>query len=86
MSQLTIRGFDGELLRRLQSLADSEGLSLNQAALKLMRRGAGLERAQNSFEIGDAINRYAGIWSDEEAREFRDATRGFEQVDEDMWK
>ena len=38
LNQLTIRGFDGELLRRLNLLAKSEGLSLNQAALKIMRR------------------------------------------------
>jgi len=86
MHQLTIRGFDGELLRRLKVLADSEGLSMNQAALKLMRRGAGLERGGKSFAIGDAINKYAGVWTGDEAQEFDDAIRPFGQIDPDMWK
>lgn len=86
MTQLTIRGFDPELVRRLQMLAEREGLSLNQAALKLMRRGAGLEPTTGSFEIGNAIEKYSGVWSEAEAREFREATRDFDRIDPDMWR
>ena len=85
MNQLTIRGFDGELLRRLNILAQSEGLSLNQAALKMMRRGAGMERGERSFGIGESIHKYAGIWSEQEAQEFEQATASFEQIDKEMW-
>ncbi len=43
MTQLTLRGLDPELEKRLRELAARDQLSLNKAALKLMRRGAGLE-------------------------------------------
>lgn len=86
MNQLTIRGFDNELLRRLKLVAEEEGLSLNQAALKLMRRGAGLEPAGSSYAIGPAIGKYSGVWTEEEAREFNAAIVSFGQVDEEMWK
>ena len=42
MNQLTVRGFDDELAERIQRLAKRDGTSLNQAALKLLRKGAGL--------------------------------------------
>ena len=37
MKQLTIRGFDDELIRRIRAVAREEGLSLNQAVLRLLR-------------------------------------------------
>ena len=42
MNQLTIRGFDDELASRIRQLATREGISLNRAVLRLLRRGAGL--------------------------------------------
>ena len=42
MNQLTVRGFDDELAERIRRLAKQDGTSLNQAALKLLRKGAGL--------------------------------------------
>lgn len=42
MDHLSVRGFDKELERRLRELARRENVSLNKAALLLLRRGAGL--------------------------------------------
>ena len=42
MRQLTVRGFDDELSSAIQGLAQREGISLNKAALRLLRKGAGL--------------------------------------------
>ena len=53
MRQLTIRGLDEPLLQRLQQLARQEGLSLNKAALLLLKRGAGLDPSrQQTEEVG----------------------------------
>ena len=43
MKQLTLRGIDDELHERLLCVAEEEGISLNQAALKLLREAAELE-------------------------------------------
>ena len=48
MKQLTVRGFDDELAEAIRQLARRDGTSLNQAALKLLRRGAGLPDGQVS--------------------------------------
>lgn len=43
MKQLTLRGVDKELDRRLKHLAERENLSLNQTVLLLLRKATGLE-------------------------------------------
>ena len=86
LKQLTLRGFDAELERRLRTEARAGGTSLNQAALRLLRRGAGLggERiAPNA--VGPALDHLIGTWSEADARSVREATVAFERVDEEFW-
>ncbi len=86
MTQLTIRGFDDELERRLRHVARERHISLNKAALLLMRTGAGLETGEGRPDVvGDSLNHLMGIWSEDEAAEFREATEAFDRIDEDLW-
>ncbi len=86
MTQLTIRGFDDELERRLRHLAKEQDMSLNRAALALMRRGAGLDAPGRQADVvGTSLDHLMGIWSEEEAAEFQQATRDFDRIDEDLW-
>ena len=69
MTQLTLRGFDPELEKRLRELAARDNSSLNKAALKLMRRGAGLEAVPSVGPgIGDQLRAFAGQLSNAEAK------------------
>jgi hypothetical protein len=87
MSQLTIRGFEPELDRRLRETARREGVSLNQAALRLMRRGAGLAESRGAEGgLGNALDRFFGTWTAAEASEFEAAVSLFEQIDEETWR
>jgi hypothetical protein len=87
MTQLTLRGFDEELERRVRRLAARERISLNKAALKLMRQGAGLS---NSAKVGKAIGTqlddFIGSWDREQWRELEEATAVFERIDEEQWQ
>ncbi len=86
MKQLTIRGFDAELEERIRKLAEQEDTSLNKAALKLLRQGAGLSKASElSAKIGSSLDHLAGTWSEEEARALEEVTRDFERIDPDLW-
>ena len=86
MKQLTIRGFDAELEKRIRELAEKEETSLNKAALKLLRQGAGLARINESSPgIGSSLDHLAGTWSEEEARVLEEVTRDFEEIDPDLW-
>ena len=87
MKQLTVRGFDDELAEAIRQLARRDGTSLNQAALKLLRRGAGLPDGQgDGRNIGSALDDLFGSWTQEEADEFDRALEVFESVDESDWK
>lgn len=83
MEQLTVRGFDKELARRLRQVAKERGLSLNQAALTLLREGAGLGGApRRSVDVvGDSLDALIGCWSAADERSFRQATAIFETID-----
>jgi len=86
MNQLTVRGFDKALARRIREVAKARGLSLNQAAVLLMRQGAGLAPAAPPQCVGDSIKAFIGAWSREEEAEFRRAVRPLEKVDAAFWK
>lgn len=87
MNQLTIRGFDGELERSIRQLAARDGISLNRAVLRLLRRGAGLgEPGQDANLVGGSLDHLIGTWSADEAAEFEDALRDLSRVDEAMWE
>ena len=98
MNQLTVRGFDDELDAIMRSLARREGISLNQAALRLLRKGAGLtddnlteddltdHRPANPNAIGDGLDDLFGAWSRDEAESFNAALKVFDTVDEAAWR
>ena len=87
MNQLTVRGFDDELSASLRRLAKSEGISLNQAALRLLRKGAGLsDGAGGADVVGSSLDHLIGSWTRAEADEFDAALEEFETIDESAWK
>ena len=86
MNQLTVRGFDDELNDHLQRLARREGISLNKAALKLLRKGAGLTDGPGDTDtVGSSLDFFIGSWTASEAEEMRSALEEFETIDESIW-
>ena len=86
-TQPTVRGFDEELQRRIRSLARSEGISLNQAVLRLLRRGAGLAGpGERADVVGSSLDYLIGTWTEEEAREVEEAIEVFERIDPSLWQ
>lgn len=87
MNQLTVRGFDEELSDKIQRLANREGISLNQAALRLLRKGAGLtEDSDGANTVGSSLDHLIGTWTQVEADEMDAALEQFETIDETLWK
>lgn len=87
MNQLTIRGFDSDLERSIRQLAAREGISLNRAVLRLLRRGAGLgEPGHDANSVGGSLDHLIGTWSADDAAEFEHALRDLSRVDEAMWE
>lgn len=88
IKQVTVRSLDAALSERIRELAQREGLSLNQAIVRLLRKGAGLEEPAPGVRhrIGTALDDFIATWSDREADALLDSLETFEQVDEELWK
>lgn len=87
--QLTLRCRERALEQRIRQVAKEEGISLNQAAIRLLRRGAGLEQgsaAPSSSRIGSRLDHLAGTWSAKQAREVETALRIFDGIDPELWR
>jgi len=86
MSPLTLQGLEPELEQRLREIVRQEGVSLNQAAQRLTRLGAGLShRAIGEGLVGDSLDAFFGAWTEAEARELASALTRLDQVDPEMW-
>jgi len=79
VNQLSVRGFDKELARCIRQIARREGLSLNKAALLLMRRGAGIGETTSESAIGDGLDEFIGTWSAEDERPLLKSIEPFEE-------
>ncbi len=88
MKQLSLRGFDPELEKSIRDLAREEGISLNRAAIRLLRKGAGLDpkSKKSSDVIGRSLDHLIGKWSAAEAQEFLRSIEPLEQIDRSFWK
>ena len=87
MNQITVRGFDDELSATLRRLAQREGISLNQAALRLLRKGAGLaDGSARADTVGASLDHLIGTWIQADADEMDAALEEFETIDEAAWE
>ena len=85
MKQITLRGLDENTARTIQELADREGLSLNKAALRLLKSAAAAPGGPGK-RIGHALDRHFGTWTKAEKKEFDRAVAWFDRIDPEMWK
>jgi hypothetical protein len=85
IAQITLRGLEPRLLEEIRRLSQEENLSLNQAALRLLKKGAGLTAPKERRVIGSRLDGWIGTWTEAEARRFLDGIRSCEQVDKGFW-
>jgi len=81
MKKLTLRGFDDELADYIRNLARREGISLNRAVMRLVRRGAKLDDPYADV-IGSSLDHLMGTWTVDEADAIDRALQDFSRIDE----
>ncbi len=67
---LTLRKIPPEIAREIEKQAAETGTSLSKAVLRLVARGAGLDRVQTKRAVHHDLDDLAGTWSDADAAEF----------------
>jgi hypothetical protein len=85
LKQLTLRGLDRRLERKIRDLARQERISLNKAALRLLEKGAGLDAPEAADRIGRSLDHLIGTWTLEEADALLESIQSCEQIDEELW-
>ena len=73
MSQITLRGMEPELENEIRKLAARKGISLNKAALQLIRKGAGITIPGAAPGIGDGLDDWVGTMTHNDARAISEA-------------
>jgi hypothetical protein len=84
MPQITIRGLDPTIERKIRSIAKKEGKSLNRVILDMVYQSAGLKKTGRK-PAAHSLKKLAGGWSENDALEFAESIKSCEQIDEDMW-
>lgn len=83
LANITIRGCDEELSRRLKAAGKRRGVSVNRLVLETLSDSfLGPGKKPREYDDLDAL---AGTWSAEEAGEFDAAVSAFNEVDEGLW-
>lgn len=78
---MTIRNLPPGIAEALEREKRRKGKSLNQTVVDLLGQALGAEG-----ERSNGLGRLAGGWSEDEFREFEQATAQFEKVDEEVWR
>ena len=84
MKSITVHGLDDKTYEMIRKRAKSEGRSVNKVVKELIARALGLEgdRTDNTEEFIDLC----GIWTKEEAQEFKEVVGVMACVDPEEWQ
>jgi len=85
MTQITLRGMDPEIERKVRRLARKRGQSLNRIILDMIYNHTGLKK-EDKRPLADSLRTLAGGWNKEDASEFLESIKSCEQLDEEMWR
>lgn len=80
MSQITLRGMDPELENAVRRLAARQRISLNKAALQLLRKGAGISDSKMPRGIGDGLDDWVGSMTSGDARAITEAVEELDRL------
>lgn len=84
MAQITLRGIDPVIERKIRMMAKKSGKSLNRVVLDIIYQHSGLNK-KGKRPLADSLRKLAGGWSEKEALEFLESIKSCEQIDEEMW-
>ena len=84
MKVITLRNIPPDVARRIEEKSARSGLSLNKTVISVLEEGLGLSGAERPRVRHDNLDKFCGIWSDEEANEFDRLLAEQRRVDPEM--
>ena len=70
----------------IEKEAERRGTNKETFALQLIQKGIECEGEYSSLLTYEDLDSLAGTWTEEQATEFMEAIRQFDQVDEKIWQ
>lgn len=83
--QLTIRGLPPEVEEGVRKEARQRRTSLNKAVIQLLERALGKSGPPEQVSMSHDLDRFCGLWTDEEAMELEKRFRDNREIDEELW-
>lgn len=84
MTQITLRGMDPEVERKVRRIAKKSGDSLNRVILDMLYQYTGLNK-KDKRPPAYSLRKLAGGWSEQDASKFMESIKSCSQIDEEMW-
>ena len=85
MTQITLRGIDGDLEKKIRKEAKERGKSLNKIILEKICNHTRPQKGKKEPQA-NSLKKLAGGWSRKEADNFLESIKSCEQIDEALWK
>lgn len=84
-TNFNLRGVTSEVMLTLKQEAEKQNTSVNLLILQLIKSGIGYSHRVKRPSYHD-LDKLAGTWSAQDEKEFKENTKDFEKIDEDLWK
>ncbi len=84
MTQITLRGMDPEVERKVRRMAIKSGVSLNHVILDMIYQSTGFNK-KDKRPPAYSLKKLAGGWSEQDASKFMESIKSCSQIDEEMW-
>ena len=84
-SQITLRSLDPRLAQEIRRVAREDSISLDEATLKLLRKGAGLQERRTPNVVGHSLDHLIGTWDETDAKQFWGSIRSCEHPHQHVW-
>ena len=83
MNQIILRQIPDEVDQAVRRVAKQKSLSLNKAAISLLKKSVGLENSGNKKRD---LSKLAGTWSKKQAQDFDQHLKIFDKIDREVWE
>ena len=86
MKAITIRGIDSSISEKLKQLAKTEGKSVNQLVLDLIRQNLGMQKKKKFTRRYNDLDHLFGKWSQTEFKKIQGFIDSQRKIDPEMWQ
>lgn len=86
MKNITLRGIDDALDKRLREKAREKGVSINQLVIDLLKEQLGLKKEKKYTVVHRDLDHLFGRWSEEEFQRIQGKIDSERETDPELWK